>query len=491
MKRRAKILATVGPATADEKVLRRLLRAGADNVRLNQSHGTPEEHREMIRRVRAIAADLGRFVGVVVDLMGPRYRIGRMSEPRTLKRGESIVLSDAASADLPIGDADVLTHLRKGERILIDNGLLELEVVSKRGSRLRATVLQGGVVSSRKGINLPDSQLPFEVSDKDKADIRLAVEEKADYLAASYVGRAADVEAIRAEAKRRGGDLPIISKLERRLAVENLDEVVQASDAVMVARGDLGVEMPLHEVPVIQKRIVEAGWRHARPVIVATQMLESMMEHPRPTRAESSDVANAVFDGADAMMLSGESAAGRYPVESVATMDRIICEAEGYLRECAQEEAEHGLASAAFFDIEPPVGIEGTLEIPETISSAAVQSAKQLGARCIVALTAGGFTVRMIACRRPSVPVIALTQSTEAAQRLQLVWGVQPVPMSGDVLHHDEVVGLVDRHLLDAKIARPGDRIAILMGDPIQARPPTNLLRLHHVRRRPRSAQKR
>ncbi|MEM1248424.1 MAG: pyruvate kinase [Acidobacteriota bacterium] len=490
MKRRAKILATIGPASSSETMLKRLLKAGADNVRLNQSHGTPEEHREMVRRVRRVSMGLDRFVGIVVDLMGPRYRLDVMEEPRRLRRGEQIVFGVGDDVDVPIGDEDVLDHLKRGERVLVDNGLIELKVLRKRGTKLWAEVVQGGTVSSRKGINLPDSRLPFEISDKDRRDIAMAVEEKADYVAASYVGSAADVDAIRREIQACKGDQPIISKLERRQAVENLDEIVQASDAVMVARGDLGVEVPLHEVPVIQKRIIEAGWRHARPVIVATQMLESMMEHPRPTRAESSDVANAVFDGADALMLSGESAAGSFPVEAVATMDRIICEAESYLRTCAEEDSEgNSLGRRQFFDIEPPGNVEGTQEMPETISSAAVQSARQLGARCIVALTAGGFTARMLACRRPSSPVIALTQKARTARRLQLVWGIQAVAMKGDVAHHDEVVGLVDRHLLAAKVVKPGDRIAILMGDPIQERPPTNLLRLHHVRRRPRKAK--
>jgi pyruvate kinase len=306
MDRRAKIVATLGPASADRSSLSRLLRAGVDVVRLNVSHGERDQHRQVIRLVRELDRELSRFTAVVVDLMGPRYRLGQVAQGVVLRRGQTVTLGSAKGAELDLDD-DILEHVRTGERVLIDNGLVEMEVLAKRRGLLRAKVVSGGPVSTRKGINLPDSDLPFSVSAKDRADIEMAVEEQADYLAASYVGSARDVAAVRTAGERAGGALPVIAKLERGRAVDHVEEIVVASDAVMVARGDLGVEVPLHRVPVIQKRIVEAGLRHAKPVIVATQMLESMMEHPRPTRAESSDVANAVFDGADAMMLSGDA----------------------------------------------------------------------------------------------------------------------------------------------------------------------------------------
>ena len=451
-------------------------------MRLNLSHGSRDEHRELVRRVRAVALQEQRFVAVMIDLMGPRYRLGQIDGKVMLRAGKTVTVGSGTGVDLPLDDSSIVRHIKVGERVLIDNGLVEAVVTEKGRGRFSIKIKSGGNVTTRKGINLPDTKLPFSISKKDVDDIAMAVDENADYIAASYVGHARDVRKIRAVISKTGGDVPIVAKLERATAIDNLEDIVGASDAVMVARGDLGVEVPLHEVPVLQKRIVDLGWRMGKPVIVATQMLESMMENPRPTRAETSDVANAVFDGADAVMLSGETAAGDYPVEAVQTMNRIVCTAEAHRLETdSSDAARHGRGALRSFDLEPPV-LPGTLEIPETISAAAVLGARQLGARYIVALTQGGFTVRMLAARRPSTPVIALTQNRQAARRLQMVWGVIPVLMQGEVRHHDEVVGLVDDHLHASKLAKAGDCIAILMGDPIQGRPPTNLLRLHRVR---------
>jgi len=481
LRRRAKIVATVGPASSDERTLGSLFKAGVDVVRLNLSHGTREEHRRIVELVRSVSRRQGRFVAVMADLMGPRYRLGVLSEPRSLRPGMQVTLgSDSGKVDLPLDEPEILRHLKVGERVLLDNGLVELEVVSKGRSRATAKVRSGSAtISSRKGINLPDSRLPFSVSPKDQADIAFAVDAGADFLAASYVGRARDIEAIREAAADAGGDLPVIAKLERGRALDHLDEIVGSADIVMVARGDLGVEVPLDRVPVLQKRIIAACWRLGKPVIVATQMLESMMERPRPTRAESSDVANAVFDGADALMLSGETAAGRYPVEAVRTMERIILQAEAYRRELDNDSVSAWGSGA--FDLEPPAR-PGTLEIPETVSAAAVMAARQLGARAIVSLTQAGYTVRQLACRRPSTPILALTRREETARRLQLVWGVHSLLFEKDVRHHDQVVPLVDRALVEAGLMKVGDTIVILMGDPIQDRPPTNLMRIHRVR---------
>ncbi len=481
MQRRAKIVATIGPASSSARTLARLIRAGVNVVRLNQSHGVQEEHRRLIRRVREVSDEAGRPVGVMVDLMGPRHRLGRFEGARMLRTGDVASLGADADADLPL-DRDMVEYVEPGERILIDDGRVQLEVRSKRPGRIEAEVQVGGAVSSRKGVNLPDSRLPFRISGKDLGDIRMAVEEDADFLAASYVGTPADVAQVREASRAAGRALPVIAKLERRRALEHLDEIVLEADAVMVARGDLGVEIPLHEVPVVQKRIIESGWRHVRPVIVATQMLESMVEHPRPTRAESSDVANAVFDGADAVMLSGESAAGRYPLEAVQTMHRIIAESERYnlSRHASQPVGFHTMEVGPY-DIEPPHR-PGTLEIPETVSAAAILSARHLTAQGIVVLSQGGFTARQVACRRPSTPVFAFTREARSMRELQLTWGVHSVRMEQEVHHHDEVVAMVDRQLLAGNLALPGDVIVLLMGDPIQDRPPTNLMRIHRVR---------
>ena len=488
MHRRAKIVATLGPASSSPSVVKRLFKAGVDLVRLNLSHGTPEDHSRLIATVRDQAADLGRQVPILLDLMGPRYRIGRIDGRRTLRRGQAVSLGLAGrGADLPVDDPQLLRHLAEGERLLIDNGLVELRITGRRRGAVLAKVVTGGEVSTRKGINMPDSKLPFAISEKDLADIALAAREEVDYLAASYVGRGADVRAIRQAMRQAGGNQLIVAKLERGRAIDHIDEITAAADALMVARGDLGVEVPLHRVPVLQKRMIDAGRRFGKPVIVATQMLESMMERPRPTRAESSDVANAVFDGADALMLSGETAAGKYPAEAVRTMKRIIREAEAF----AAEPGDEARAAAAdpFLPLQPgAISRDGgarreDLEVANLVAASAVFATHRMPVRQLVAFSQGGFTARMISRYRPSVPVVVFTADPAVARRVQLFWGVRALVMSDEVAHHDEVVEVVDRHLLENRLARPGDCVVVLMGDPIRDRPLTNLLRVHRVRR--------
>ena len=383
--------------------------------------------------------------------------------------------------------------------MLVDSGLIELEVTERTGSGagggVVARVLQGGTVSSRKGINLPDSDLPFEISDKDRDDIAFAVAEGLDYLAASYVQRADDLEALRAIARDAGAELPLIAKLERQGSIDRLPELVEGADALMVARGDLGVEVPLHRVPVLQKEIIAAGRRQGKPVIVATQMLESMMSQPRPTRAEASDVANAVFDGADALMLSGETAAGDYPVDAVRVMARIVCEAEAYEQrsgpmsrssrpwEVLELDRPCGGDRSAETGSEAAEGEEvmGPLAIAEVVSAAAVYAANRLPVRQIVAFSQGGFTARMISRSRPGAPILVFTTDAQVARRIQLVWGVRPLLMETEAKHHDEVVDVVERQLLEAGLAEPGETIVILMGDPIGEKPLTNLMRVHRL----------
>ncbi len=484
-------MATLGPASASAEVIGRMLEAGLDVVRLNLSHGDHDEHRALIRAVRRLAGEMGRFVPIVLDLMGPRYRLGEVEGgSRALADGERVRLAaqekkapqgaggGGDGAALPIGDPDLLGHLRPGERLLIDNGLVELAIESAEGGVVRARVVHGGRVSSRKGINLPDTSLPFVISGKDRADIAFAVEEAVDYVAASYVNRADDLEALQAVAAEAGGRLPLIAKLERQGSIDRLGELVEAADAVMVARGDLGVEVPLYRVPVLQKEIIAAGRDRGKPVIVATQMLESMMTQPRPTRAEASDVANAVLDGADALMLSGETAAGSYPVETVAMMARVIQEAEGFDRRRKSE----GRESRAFpvFGGDRPRGTSPP-SIAEVISAAAVYAAERLPVQRIVAFSQGGFTARMIARNRPEASILVFTTDPAVARRIQLVWGVRPRLMKTEVEHHDEVVEVVERQLLEAGLAKPGEAIVILMGDPIDKRPLTNLMRVHRL----------
>ncbi len=480
MSRRAKIVATVGPASASLEVLARLLAAGVDVVRLNLSHGDHEGHRTVIERVRRLARQQGRFVPVIADLMGPRYRLGQLpGEPRQLAAGSEVELGEGA--DLPVEDPAFLDHLQPGERVLIDNGLVELAIVARQGRRVRGRVVHGGAVSTRKGINLPDTDLPFTISEKDRRDIAFAVREEVDYVAVSFVGGPDDLEAIRAEVRRVGGALPLIAKLERARAIHRLQPIIRSADAVMVARGDLGVEVPLHQVPVAQKKIIAVGRRYGKPVIVATQMLESMMEQPRPTRAEASDCANAVFDGADALMLSGETAAGKHPVAAVRTMSEVICEAESY-RPPAAVSAEEPLSPGLVEEVGLDPQRDRHLEIPDVVCEAAVHAAGRVDVRQIVAFSQGGFTARMIARYRPATPITVFTRDRRVGRRVQLVWGTRPLLMDHEVQHHDQVVSVVDRLLLEADLVREGDTIIILMGDPIGERPLTNLMRVHRVR---------
>jgi pyruvate kinase len=491
--RRAKIVATLGPVSSDEAAIGRLLAAGADVFRLNLSHGNHASHRATIAAVRRAAREAGREIPVLLDLMGPRFRLGELENgPRALRRGERITLGDASSpgdaVDLPVDDPGFLRHLRVGERVLIDNGLVEIEVTAKRAHKVTARVVHGGQVSTRKGINLPDSKIPFAISAKDLADIEFAVAERADYLAASYIGRGRDVDAVRQAARSFGAEIPVIAKLERAAAVAHIDEIVAAADAVMVARGDLGVEVPLHEVPVLQKKIVASGRRHGKPVIVATQMLESMMAQPRPTRAESSDVANAVFDGADALMLSGETAAGRFPVEAVKTMAKIVVEAEEYKLQLFADgypPPAQSLPTGRFPTPAPRLleteGLGPAIEIADVIAAAAVHAASKLADSRIVAFSQGGFTARRLARYRPVVPALVFTTDAAVARRMQLLWGTLPIHLPKEVQHRDDLVEVVERELLVRRLVRPGECIILLMGFPIQERPLTNLLRIHRV----------
>jgi pyruvate kinase len=486
MERRAKIMATLGPVSRDETVLRGLVRAGVDLFRLNLSHGTQDQHRETLRRVRKVAAEEKVYLPVALDLMGPRYRLGQIpDEPRMLKADQEVVLGPDG-AELPV-DSDILSYIEPGERVLIDGGLIELKIESKEGDRVRARVINGGPVKTRKGINLPDSTLPFEVSEKDRSDIAFAVAENADFLAASYVGERAHVEAVRAVITEAGGRIPIIAKIERATAIEHLDEIAEAADGLMVARGDLGVEVPLYKVPVLQKKIIAAGQLSGKPVIVATQMLESMIEQPRPTRAEATDVANAVFDGADVLMLSGETAAGKFPVLVVQTMAQIIQEAENYAREGSERHTlqplGHVHARRTFaMDEDHTADHELALEVPDMVSAAAVYAAEQLGVSRIVAFSQRGFTARLVARYRPQSPIMAFTPDERVARQIQLVWGVRPFVAELQVGSLDDIVQVVERELLGAQLVKPGDLIIILMGHPVRERPLTNLMRVHRIR---------
>ena len=476
MDRRTKIIATLGPASEDPKTIRQLLNAGVNAFRLNLSHGSRDEHKNRIRTIRQLASEARKYVPVMLDLMGPRYRLGVLPENgRTLSRRQTVTLSkDPESAEVPIGNPEVLQFLKPGERVLIGDGMVELKILRNRPEEVEARVVSGGPISTRKGINLPDSDLPFQITPKDRDDIRMAVAEGVDFLAASYVGSAADVKAIRRQIKRAGGSIPVLAKLERARAVNNIDEIVEAADAVMVARGDLGVEVPLHRVPTIQKQIIEAGRHYGKPVVVATQMLDSMIKHPRPSRAEASDVANTVFDATDALLLTGETAAGAYPVRTVRTMVEIIEEAESYALSRASNWRYKLLVEA---------DSGGFPEVADAVARAGVFTAQNLGVQKLVAFSRSGFTARLVSRYRPSVPVLVLTLDEQVARQMQLLWGVQPLFVSTRPDTEEEIMRLVEKLLKSARLVKSGERLVVLMGSTVGDRRPTNMMRIHQVSR--------
>ena len=474
--RRTKIIATLGPASSSHDVVYQLLTSGVDVFRLNFSHGRHEDHAKVIRTVRDIATDLGRYVPIIGDIQGPKLRIGEVDGVVQLENGQTLVITTKATK----GNSKIVStpftplprEVHVGQRIMINDGLAELVVTSVDEDRVTTRVLHGGPISSKKGMNFPDSELTIPaITEKDEIDVKFAVEQKLDYIAASFVRRASDIERLRTLLHEFGGDeLNVIAKLEKPQAIDNLDGILDVSDGVMVARGDLGVELPPEAVPVIQKRILSTASRWGRFAITATQMLESMTTNSRPTRAEASDVANAIFDGSDAVMLSAETASGKYPVEAVQMMARIVFAAEA-------SRDVHGPKERAPFRQSSE-----TDEFTDALAGAANYAAEQLDAKFIVVFTQTGFAARLMSKFRPKAPIIALTPSSWVARRMNILWGVQPFVMKEAGEYHEQIVEHVDDFLLSMDIVRPGDRLVILMGSPIYQRAKTNLLRVHRVR---------
>ena len=492
--RRVKIVCTLGPASASAAAVRALVRAGMDVARLNFSHGTQAEHARAIRRVREAARRERRPVAILADLAGPKIRVGDLDEPRRWRTGETVVLSSRPNPQTPgaIGTTyrGLARDLRAGQPVLLDDGRLRLEVVRVRGEEVVCKVREGGELLPHKGINLPGTSLSVPaITEKDRADLDFAVDAGADLVALSFVRTAADLQeasrrlrraALRgrpaAGAAPRGGLAhgplaglapPLIAKLEKPQALDDLAGILDESAGVMVARGDLGVEIPPEKVPMAQKRIISAARALGRPVITATQMLESMTERSRPTRAEASDVANAVLDGTDAVMLSAETAAGRYPVEAVRMMDRIIRETE----------ASRGAV------VDPRLArfqSNGALSPQDAVSGAAVMLADTLGAAAIVAFTLSGGTALRLARRRPQAPIIAVSPEVRVLRRLSLIWGVTPLrlPRSRRLLR---LIAVADAALRARRLARAGDRVVLVMGYPPGAGTRTNLVKVHVV----------
>jgi pyruvate kinase len=475
--RRTKILATLGPASSSEEMIYRLLTSGVDAFRLNFSHGKHEDHAKVIHIIREVATELGRYVPIVGDIQGPKLRIGEVDGIHQVESGHTFVISTTPR----IGNAESVStpftplprEVGIGQRILINDGLVELVVTSVDDTLVTTRVIHGGPISSKKGMNFPDSELTIPaITDKDRIDVRFAVEQQLDYIAASFIRRKSDIVELRELLHEAGGnEINVIAKLEKPQAIDNLDEILEVSDGVMVARGDLGVELPPEAVPIIQKKILARASRWGRFAITATQMLESMTTNSRPTRAEASDVANAIFDGSDAVMLSAETASGRYPVESVQMMARIVFAAEAN-REHVNYQWER----------EPFKKSSETDEFTDALAGSANYAAEQLDAKYIVVFTQTGFAARLMSKFRPKVPIIALTPSSWVARRMNLLWGVQPFVLQDTGAFHEQIVDRVDDYLLAKDIVRPGDRLVILMGSPIYQRAKTNLLRVHRVK---------
>jgi len=440
-------------------------------IRVNASHGAPALRAEWIAAVRRAADAAGLAVAVLVDLQGPRIRVGALPRPRTLRAGETVAFApeDAARGDdVPTTYAGLATDARVGSRILLDDGLLSVEVTRIAPPRVEGRVVDGGTLTSHKGMNLPGLHVSAPaLTEKDREDAAHAVAAGADYLALSFVRRAEDLAELR---RLVPPDLKLVAKIEKATALEDLERILDACDAVMVARGDLGVELPFEEVPLVQKRLIRAANRHGKPVITATQMLESMVRHPRPTRAEASDVANAILDGTDAVMLSAETAVGEYPFEAVRAMDRII-------REMERQGAPAGVGGSRD---ERRMTAEENVSVEDAIALGTSAVARMLRTPLIVTLTKGGFTARKVAALRPPVPILAVTTETITYRQLALVWGVMPVVVDR-VPGYDAMLAVVRDLILKRGYARPGDRIVMTAGVPWEVSGTTNLLKVEAV----------
>jgi len=468
---RTKVVATIGPASDKPERLRAMLRAGMDVARLNFSHGSLEDHASRIQRLRHAAAMEDRPLAIMQDLTGPRLRVGRMRDDVILGLGQTFLLTgeDLEGDDhrATISQGHMLAEqVRPGDRILIDDGQLQLVTRSANAGSIETEVRVGGPLRTNKGINLPDTELRLPpLTDKDLVDLHFGLDAGVDYVALSFVGAATEVVDLKARIKAAGHDIPVIAKIERRQAVENLEAIVEAADAVMVARGDLALEIGAERVPVVQKDIIRVANERARPVITATQMLESMIEHPQPTRAETSDVANAILDGTDAVMLSAETAAGAYPVEAVQQMKRIALEIERVLdyERLGSRGDGYGHGSVTY-----------------AISGAAVQIAAAVDASAIIAMTTSGSTAQRVADRRPRTPLYGATRSETTYRRLALTWGVEPI-RTPPYQTTDEMIQVALATAEAAGLVKPGDLVVITSGMPHGVTGTTNMVQVQRV----------
>ena len=468
---RTKIVATLGPATSSYEMILELVNAGATMFRLNTSHGSEEGHAQNIKFIRQVSKKTGKFIPILVDLQGPKIRVGNIPAPREIKVDEEIILEASNDVNnpeiIPVDYAGIADDVKVGEKILLDDGKIGLEVLKIDGKKVHAKVLYGELIRPRKGINIPGATASLSaVTDRDVEFIRFAVEYDADYVALSFVREAKDIELAKRHIKNFGGNIPVIAKIEKPQAVENLEEILNVTDGIMVARGDLGIEMSPEDVPMTQKYIVEETIKERKVCIVATQMLESMIEEPIPTRAEASDVANAILDGTDAIMLSGETAMGKYPVEAVKMMRKIATnvESDNFML------SNLDLAMNEHYELSP-----------QAISNAAVKMAEDLNAKAIMAFTHSGYTPKLLSKLKPSVPILAISNMEATCRRLNLYWDIYADLKDWDTVLDANLLEKIDDYILTKTDFKKGERIIIIGSIPKLITGRTNFIRVHRI----------
>lgn len=466
---KTKIVATLGPATSSKEMILKLIQAGTSVFRLNTSHGDVKQHLENLKAIRNISKELNVYVPVLVDLQGPKIRVGNILETVCIKEGQVVKLTPKeAKADLiPVDYDGIVNDVKAGDQILLDDGKVGLEVLEACCDIVTTKVLYGQCIKPRKGINLPGATASLDaVTQRDIQFIKFAVENEVDYIALSFVREAKDIDLAKQYIQEFGGNIPIIAKIEKPQAIENLDEIIKVADGVMVARGDLGIEMSPQDVPIVQKIIIDKAIKQRKVCIVATQMLESMIEEPIPTRAEASDIANAIMDGTDAVMLSGETAMGKYPIEAVSMMRKIADNTEN-CQFCL---------SNLMLDINECYELS-----PQAIANAAVKMAQDLNAKAILAFTHTGYTPRLLAKLRPLVPVIAISDLESTCRRLNLFWGVTSFYKEWDKVLDSNMLSKIDDYIHQNTDFKDGERIIIIGSIPKLITGRTNFIRVHRI----------
>ncbi len=468
---KTKIVATLGPSTSTYESIKGLVDAGATMFRINTSHETMEAHAARIEIVRKIEKDLKKFIPILIDLQGPKIRIGNLKEPLKIEAGMEFYLEhmmeQKENGIIPVDYKGIVNDVKIGDKILLDDGKIELIVIEILKTRIRVRVIRGELLKSRKGLNLPGSTGSLAaVTDRDEEFIKFAIEQKADYIALSFVRESCDVILAKKYIQKFGGNIPVIAKIEKPQALDNLTSIMHESDGIMVARGDLGIEMSPEQVPLAQKVMIEEAIKTRKVCIVATQMLESMIEEPIPTRAEASDVANAILDGTDAVMLSGETAMGKYPKEAVAMMKMIA----------------NNIESSNFSLCDLDLEINENYEItPQAIANAAVKMAQDLGARAIFTFTHTGYTPRLLSKLKPSVPIIAISDEEKTCRKLSLYWDIQPVCKNWDTVLDKKLLDKIDNFIYKYTDFQKDERIIIIGSIPKLITGRTNFIRVHRI----------